>query len=142
MIRDSVARAASFSQFVAASLLALVGVRFGAHGVLLAVRQSAPTFQSSSTPPPTPPPQPSAAPSAASSAALGVKLGSTLRIPIVVNSPRPRAEVRIDGILVGNTPYVGEVTCKAGEKIQIEVTPGKRHEGTCALGTMRVEAEK
>ncbi len=143
MIRDGVARASGVAQFVAAGLLALVGARFGTAGVLFAVRERAPTLDSATAPPPPPPPAASAQP-APPPRPLGstVKSGTTLRLPLVVTAGPDRSELRVDGVRLGNTPYVGEITCKAGEQVKLDLLPPKGNpssfERTCAPGTLRV----
>jgi len=32
-----------------------------------------------------------------------------------------RAAVRVDGTAVGQTPYIGDVTCRVGEPVQVEI---------------------
>ncbi len=141
MIRASIARASSFAQLAAAGLVALSAARFGTAGVLFAIREQAPTLESAAAPAPPPPPPATRAPEPRPPASA-VKSGTTLRVPLVVTLGPDRSEVRADGVKLGNTPYVGEVTCKAGESIRIDVTPPRgvptSHEKRCAPGTLRV----
>lgn len=142
MIRDAVMRASGIAQLVAAGLLALVGARFGTAGVLHAMRERAPTLSSAAAPLPPPPPATTAAPAPPRPAASVVKSGTTLRLPLVVTVGPDRSELRVDGVRVGHTPYVGEITCKAGESVKLDVLPPKGNpssfERSCVPGTLRV----
>lgn len=143
MIRDAVIRASGIAQVVAAGLLAVMGVRFGVTGVLFAMRERAPTLDGAAAPPP---PR-SASPTATTApvptpAGTQVKSGAALRVSLVVTGGPDRSELRVDGVKVGSTPYVGEVTCKAGENVRLELLPPKglpiAHERKCLPGTIRV----
>lgn len=43
---------------------------------------------------------------------------------IIVDFGPPRSEVFIQGRRVGNTPYAGQVACRDGDKIKVDVVPG------------------
>lgn len=143
MIRAAVIRASGVAQLVAAGMLALVGARFGTAGVLFAVRERAPTLDEGAPParPPAPPAPASAAPPARPAGPV-VKSGATLRLPLVVTLGADRSELRVDGLKVGNTPYVGEITCRAGETIKLDILPPRGNptsiEKRCVPGTLRV----
>ncbi|MBK8994883.1 MAG: hypothetical protein IPM35_03910 [Myxococcales bacterium] len=144
MIRAAVIRASGVAQLVAAGLLALVGARFGTAGVLFAVRERAPTLDEGA-PPARPPPPPAASASAAPPprpAGSVVKAGTTLRLPLVVTLGADRSELRVNGTKVGNTPYVGEISCRAGESIKLDILPPRGNpttiEKSCVPGTLRV----
>ncbi len=47
--------------------------------------------------------------------------GTPLRMSLVVDARQPRAEVYVAGVRVGETPFVGEVSCRAGSSVKIEV---------------------
>jgi hypothetical protein len=49
--------------------------------------------------------------------------GTPLRISVIVSAGPPRSEVYVDGILVGNTPYLGIMSCKAGEIVRVQIVP-------------------
>jgi hypothetical protein len=73
-----------------------------------------------------------------------IKAGSSLRIPLMVTADPDRSDVLVDGVNVGNSPFIGEITCKAGERIQIQVVPPKglprKYERVCTPGaTLRIE---
>jgi hypothetical protein len=150
MSRAALGRATSLVQLIAAGTLALVGVRFGGAGVLYAVRGHAPPLDSgkavapprvsasASARPPAPsvtaPPVPTRGPSA--------KHGAPLRLSLIVNT-HERVEVIVEGVTVGFSPYIGEVACKAGDKVKIDLLPPKgtprRTEHLCAPGGIRIE---
>jgi len=141
MMREAIVRASGVAQLVAAGMIALVGARFGTTGVLFAIRERAPTLDSAVAPAPPPPaPAPTATP--ARPAGSVVKSGTALRLPLVVTAGKDRSELRVDGVKVGQTPYVGEITCKAGERVRIDVLPPKgnpaSYERGCVPGTLRV----
>lgn len=139
MMRASVGRAAGFAQLGAAVLLSVVSVRFAVAGMLFAIEERTPTLASAAgvgQPPPKPPAKPP------EKGGPTVPSGTALRMPVVVNSPENRAEVLIGGSSVGHTPYLGEVSCKAGEPIKIDVLPKKglprSYERRCAPGGIQL----
>lgn len=141
MMRASVARAAGFAQVAAALLLCVVGVRFAVAGMLFAIEAREPALASAAgVQPAAPVAKPSAKP--ASGGAPSVASGSPLRVPLVVQSSDERAEVLVGGSSVGHTPYLGEVSCKAGERLKIDVLPRKgpprSFEPRCAPGAIRL----
>ena len=144
MIRESVGRASSIAQLFAAATLALVGARFGAAGILFAVRERAPALESSRAPAPIPPkPAPPPATSVAPpKQGEQVKVGASLRLSVVVTLSPDRSEVHVDGVNVGKTPYIGEVSCKAGEDVKFDVLPPKGNPKSftkkCVPGTIRI----
>jgi hypothetical protein len=79
------------------------------------------------------PPPPVAPPSAPPAS------GKNVRISLVVDSTAPRAEVFVGGSKVGNAPFVGEVTCRAGGSIKVDVIPGqlapRSYERACSGAT-------
>jgi hypothetical protein len=144
MIRQMVINGAGVAQLIAAGLLALVGVRFGVSGVLFAVRAESPTLDSAARQP-LPPPTATASeapPVAPPPPGPVAKEGASLRLPLVVTAGPDRSELRVDGVRLGHTPYVGEVTCRAGETVKIDLLPPKgvpqSWERRCAPGTLRV----
>lgn len=142
MIRDAVVRASGIAQVVAAGLLAVMGVRFGAAGVLYAMRERAPTLDATGAPSVRPPPSASAVVPLPAPTGSQVKSGAALRVSLVVSGGPDRSELRVDGVKVGSTPYIGEVTCKAGDTVRLELLPPKgvpiTHEKKCLPGTLRV----
>jgi hypothetical protein len=143
MIRESIGRASSIAQLFAAATLALVGARFGVAGILFAVRERAPTLESARAPGPiAPKPLPSATASPAQPKGEPVKVGTSLRLPMVITIGPDRSEVRIDGVKVGQTPYIGDVSCRAGEDVRIDLLPAKGQPQSftkkCVPGTIRI----
>ena len=143
MIRAGVAVAAAVARLGAALLVFVASAKFTVTAVTDAIGREAPKMVPSAltdrpiitADPPAPPPAPKpAGPSAVR--------GSSLRIPVVVAIGKDRSIVRINGTDVGHSPYVGEVSCKAGETVRIEIIPNT---GTsqvilreCAPGALRL----
>jgi hypothetical protein len=44
---------------------------------------------------------------------------------LTVKHSEQRSEVYVNGEMVGNTPYAGDLTCKSGEPVKIEIVPRK-----------------
>jgi hypothetical protein len=147
MIREAIGRAADVSRFIAAGMLALCGARFAATGIAFAVARSAGPVASANAKPNLPPPvisRPAQSAPRPVASKPPVKAGTSLRLPLMVMAEPDRSEVLVDGVNVGNSPFVGEVTCKAGEKIQIEMVPPKglprKFERMCVPGaTLRID---
>ncbi|MEZ4226337.1 MAG: hypothetical protein R3B13_35660 [Polyangiaceae bacterium] len=124
MIRAAVSRAAAVARLSAALLLCAAAGRFALSAVAETVQQKAPEMVPSAivdrpiitADPPAPPPAPQLT-------GPTVERGKSIRIPIVVSVGEDRSEVRINGVEVGHSPYVGEVSCKAGESVNIELVP-------------------
>ena len=57
----------------------------------------------------------------------------------------PRSELRVDGLLVGRTPYVGQIACERGRTVKIDLLPPKgmpkHYEIFCLDGEMRLRDE-
>lgn len=49
--------------------------------------------------------------------------GRPYRVTLGVNYGEPRSEVYVNGSLVGQTPFLGDTSCKSGQPIRIEVVP-------------------
>ncbi len=48
--------------------------------------------------------------------------GATITTQIIVEGAGPRrATVQVDGAAVGQTPYIGDVTCRVGEPVRVEI---------------------
>jgi hypothetical protein len=120
---DTLARAAAFSRFLAAMLLAAASVRFAVaafeHTLGAKPRTDTPTPSATSERPlvrQTTPPVPAgsvakAAPGRPRSLQLGISAGSG------------RMEVYVNGRLLGQTPFVGDTSCKTGMPLKIELVP-------------------
>ena len=57
----------------------------------------------------------------------------------------PRSELRVDGVLVGRTPYVGQISCQLGRTVKIDLLPPKGmpkvYQIPCLPGEMRLREE-
>lgn len=49
--------------------------------------------------------------------------GPSLRLPVLVSGSEERSDVRVNGKWVGHSPFLGEVTCKVGQTITVDVLP-------------------
>lgn len=147
MMRAALGRAASVAQLAAAVLIATLAIRFSVTAVLRGVGERTPRLAPSGT-----------EPSGSASASLPMvtttttavapsgptaAAGASLRVPLIVGGGGPRSEVFVGGVKVGHTPYLGEVSCKAGEVVRIQVLPPTgsptHYTRRCAPGTLRVE---
>ena len=56
-----------------------------------------------------------------------------------------RSELRVDGLLVGRTPYVGQIGCERGKTVKIDLLPPKgmpkHYEVPCLDGEMHLRDE-
>jgi len=75
-----------------------------------------------------------------------VKEPEPVHMYLVVRSPPDRTEVRIDGVLVGETPYVGEISCQPSRPVRITLVPPsgmpRTLERRCAATTLHVDEDK
>ncbi|HVU00495.1 MAG TPA: hypothetical protein VHE30_02045 [Polyangiaceae bacterium] len=136
--RGSLQTAAAASRLVATLLVAAVSVRFAIAGVEHALGESAANFSdkpashsageapravasrgtepaaiAGRAPPAVagkPPPEPGAG-------------GRAVRLTLSVSSGSPRSDVYVNGSRVGNTPFLGDTSCKTGQPVRIEVVP-------------------
>jgi hypothetical protein len=88
-----------------------------------------PPLPSELVPPETPPAPESGAPK------------ETLQVTLVVTLGPERSEVWVNGVRVGQSPYVGDWTCRRDEPLRIEVLPPRgaplHVERACTPGTVR-----
>jgi hypothetical protein len=128
--------ATALSQIVATVLTTAVCVRFAIAGAEHALGVSGANFSDKPVPHKVPEPaaEASAAPALSRSAARPVEsdgrpaidpslAGKPLRITLSVSSGSPRSEVYVNGSHVGNAPFLGDTSCKAGQTLRIEVVP-------------------
>ena len=85
----------------------------------------------------------SAVPAAVTTETTEGVAGKPVRLMIAVLAGSPRSEVFLNGVRLGFSPYVGDVACKLGESLRIEIVPPAqplivRH-GTCSGGTLRID---
>ena len=69
--------------------------------------------------------------------------GQPIRARISVLTGPDRADVYIDGSKRGQVPYLGDLPCRVGETVVVEVVPARGHrlrfERRCESGTIKVE---
>lgn len=76
-------------------------------------------------PDPEPAPRAHSALPAARSPRLPVEYGAPLRLTLSVVVGPPRSEVYVNGSRIGYSPYLGDFSCKSGERLHVEVVPEK-----------------
>lgn len=140
MSKPVLQRAAEGAQVVAALALATLGVRFGVWSTwtMWERDQRPPTAVPTSGPTSAPPSE-----AATATPAPAGPPGAAIRPKLVVHGKRDRSEVRVDGGTVGRSPYLGEVSCRSGDVVVIEIVPptgpSTTHERPCTAGTIRVD---
>ena len=154
MIRRAIQTAALQAQLFAAVLLVLVAGRFAVSALTAAIRDHAPALPALDQTPRSS--SPAARLRARSDALLDLAAsggddagpakdaaGEPLRVPLLVGGETPRSEVYVNGTLVGNSPFIGEVSCRAGEILRIAIVPPagvpSEHRRQCVQGELRVE---
>jgi hypothetical protein len=64
---------------------------------------------------------------------------------LAVQAGPPRSELRVNGALVGQTPFLGQISCELGQTVKLDVLPPKgvpkRFEIPCLAGEMRLRDE-
>ncbi len=111
-----------------AALCAAAGLRLMTVAVAWAVEARSPALADA----PAPPPRVAVASShvnarVAAGASAGPAepppTGEPLRLMLAVSAGAPRSEVYVNGARLGLSPYLGDYTCKRGEKLKIEILP-------------------
>jgi hypothetical protein len=73
----------------------------------------------------------------------GAQLGPSVRIALAVSAGPPRSELYVSGRRLGNTPFVGDMACKVGQPLKVEVVPPEGpplvYERICAPGILRID---
>jgi hypothetical protein len=132
MNRYQVAHFAGTARLVAAVLCAIVGMRFAGSSVLHAGQEEASALgMPSATASAAPPPGPRAVPlpgeftdsSPAGRASGPAEKEPPVRVTISVTAGPARSPVYINGNLEGNSPFLGDISCRPGEPIRVEVVP-------------------
>ncbi|HVW29396.1 MAG TPA: hypothetical protein VHC69_28720 [Polyangiaceae bacterium] len=121
-LHESLARAASISRFFAALLVAAVSARFAVAGFQRAfgtASSPSPSSSASGAPHAAPLVRPKTAPSQAVLRAPGPPRS----IQLGVSAGPARSEIYVNGRLLGNTPFVGDTSCKTGMPLKIELVP-------------------
>jgi hypothetical protein len=70
--------------------------------------------------------------------------GEPLRLMLAISAGAPRSEVFVNGSRLGLSPFLGDFTCKRGEKLKVEIVPVANRplierEATCDGKTLRIE---
>jgi hypothetical protein len=122
-LRGSLARAAVVSRFLAALLVAAVSVRFAAAGYQHAFggqRAPSPVATHGATAPSS---SALVRPRAAPSGETAPSPGRPRSIQLGISAGPGRSEIYVNGRLLGNTPFVGDTSCKTGLLLRIELVP-------------------
>lgn len=126
--RANVVRTAVAVRFAAALLVALAGVRLAVVVGLDALHQSAPHLAppvaAAAPSASVAPPEPSSRAAVATASGTAGTPGKAARMSLVVTSPG-RSEIYVNDFFVGNSPYIGDVACKVGSPVTVEVVPTK-----------------
>jgi len=121
-LHGSLARAASISRAFAAFLVAVVSARFAVASFehAFGTTTSASPSSSASGAPHT---APLARPKTASSQVVARAPGPPRSIQLGISAGPGRSEIYVNGRLLGNTPFVGDTSCKTGMPLKIELVP-------------------
>jgi hypothetical protein len=69
--------------------------------------------------------------------------GRPLSVMLGVDYGSPRSDVYVNGRKVGQTPFVGDTSCKSGQQLKIEIVPAKGLPYTylrdCLGGSLQIE---
>jgi len=69
-----------------------------------------------------------------------------IRPQLYVNMGPERSTVYVNGVSVGQTPFIGEVTCRSGDPVKVDVDPPAgapmRFTGRCQGTVLRVEKDE
>jgi len=49
--------------------------------------------------------------------------GEAVQVQLMVSVPPDRSEILVNGTLVGRSPFIGDVACRVGDKVKIDVIP-------------------
>ncbi len=123
-LHEALARAASISRLVAALLCAAVSARFAYAGFERAT--SGPSSPAPAVPASDAALQQSAPlvrPKTAPSSAVVRAPGPPRSIQLGISAGPGRSEIYVNGRLLGNTPFVGDTSCKTGMPVRIELVP-------------------
>jgi hypothetical protein len=148
--RRFVQRSAAVSRVVAILLVTLVSLRFSVASVQRALDVSQGNFAekpvshddsqrpASVTKQAKPESRASAPPPAA------VASGQPRRMTLGVSAGPPRSDVYVNGRNVGQTPFLGDTSCKTGQAIRIEIVPKRGaplvYSRDCSGGALEISA--
>lgn len=133
-----------------AALCAAAGLRLMTVAVAWAVEARGPELASEPTAPPVVAARARVTAQVAASGNANPQLaeplptGEPLRVMLAVSAGAPRSEVYVNGSRLGLSPYLGDYTCKRGEKLKIEIVPVANaplilREAVCEGKTLRVQ---
>lgn len=120
--RASIVHAASGARLAAALLVALAATRLAVVAILDAVHAQGPELPVTRAGSPPSASAPSAAPSsrAARAQRTAAPPGKPAQMNLVVTLGG-RAEIYVDRYLVGKSPYIGDISCKVGSPVTIQI---------------------
>jgi hypothetical protein len=123
-LHESLARAAAISRFVAALLCAAASARFAYASFEHALGGPAsPAAAVSASGAPREAAAPLVRPKAPPSSVVAHAPGPPRSIQLGVSAGPSRSEIFVNGRLLGNTPFVGDTSCKTGMPLRIELVP-------------------
>lgn len=132
---ERVRQMGAFARFVLAALVLTMAIRFA---VVAFSASGAPPAAAGSGIAAAPPGAPGERPAPVASGPAG----QPIRVRISVLTGPDRADVYIDGTQRGQVPYLGDLSCLAGENVVVEIVPKKgkklRFDRPCESGTIRV----
>jgi hypothetical protein len=120
------ARAALVSRFLATLLVTVVSTRFAVASFQRALGVTGPSLPVSSAPragAPAPPASLVGQHVPPASSAVPLRAGESRSIELGISAGPGRSEIYVNGHLLGNTPFVGDTSCKTGMPLRIEVVP-------------------
>jgi hypothetical protein len=127
-----VQRTAVVARVIAILLVTLVSLRLAVASVQRALTVSKGNFAEKPVRHADATPRPSAsaagaapARSSAVSRVPAVAPGQSRRVTLGVSAGPPRSDVYVNGRKVGQTPFLGDTSCKTGQAIRIEIVPAK-----------------
>jgi hypothetical protein len=140
--RDFLQRTTTMSRVVAVVLGAMVCLRFGVAGFQTALAVSEPRAA------PRPVPHGARARALASAAASASATprqgeeGEALRVTLAVSAGPARSLVLVNGQRMGKSPFLGDLSCKRGHDVRIEIVPesepAMRFIRRCKGGTIEI----
>ena len=70
--------------------------------------------------------------------------GRPVSVMLSVDYGTPRSDVYVNGRKVGQTPYLGDTSCKAGQALKIEIVQAKgvplTYDRVCVGGSLQIES--
>jgi len=128
MTRGTLERASKAAQLLGGVLCAALGLRLMTLAIGDAQARRAPAAAAPEPPAavaPAPPSRVSARNRRVPAPERASGESSSLRLTLSVVTGPERSEVYVNGSRLGLSPYIGDYTCKQGEKLRIEVVPAR-----------------